>query len=682
MKTYILSLVALVCSCVTIIAGPKDKLKEYYNSYNVKRGIELYNNGEYQAAQALFEKEIQAHSDNGYAHFYIALINSDEYSQAIESYSKAIKYLKDDIYWQCFAYRNRGEIYNRIGNKEKATEDYNSAVARDPQDPRNYYGRGNYYYNNKQYDLSDKDYEMLNKLNIADFYGYTGRGRNAIARGNYKEAIKLYDKAEKLNGNISDILPFRAEAYIGEKNYFNAASDIVRTLAEDSHNAKAINLLDKMSVKGYKALELNIRAQMNKQKGNAYWPWLMARINLGSHRYEKAIEYYNKTQEMDAEYDFSSDVADCYVGMGKLEAALTYINQAIEIDSTVADNYYTRADIYYKMGDKEKTLTESDLYIVKSNSSAEGYLLKGLHELNLGMYEEAYNDIKYGQTHDPKNSAYYSAYLMRVAKARDNKEDMEKECNAVIEAYEEDKCSAVKAMFAYAYLGEADKAIGILDNKVKDEDDFYHYDAACLYSVIGDLDKSLEYLRMAYETGFVDFNHARCDYDLVALRRLSEFEQLTSEYELRLDKTIAEEKTDVETAKEIKVSEIPFVRESGVCKVKCAINGLPLYFYFDTGASDISISSVEASFMFKNEYISKDDIVGTSKFITADGSISEGTIINLKEVQFGDKVLRNVKASVVNNQHAPLLLGQSVFAKLGKIEIDNENKSIKISYTE
>ena len=61
---------------------------------------------------------------------------------------------------------------------------------------------------------------------------------------------------------------------------------------------------------------------------------------------------------------------------------------------------------------------------------------------------------------------------------------------------------------------------------------------------------------------------------------------------------------------------------------------------------------------------------------TADGNISEGTVINLKHVNFGGLELTDVKASVVKSQKAPLLLGQSVFGRLGKIEIDNDPANV------
>ena len=103
-------------------------------------------------------------------------------------------------------------------------------------------------------------------------------------------------------------------------------------------------------------------------------------------------------------------------------------------------------------------------------------------------------------------------------------------------------------------------------------------------------------------------------------------------------------------------------------------------FVFDTGASDVSISMVEASFMMKNGYLSKQDVIGSAKFSDAVGNVSEGTVINLKKVKFGDLELDNVRASVVRNQVAPLLLGQTVLSRIGKIEIDNQKKVIVVRY--
>jgi len=126
------------------------------------------------------------------------------------------------------------------------------------------------------------------------------------------------------------------------------------------------------------------------------------------------------------------------------------------------------------------------------------------------------------------------------------------------------------------------------------------------------------------------------------------------------------------------VTELPFTQQGGVNRVKCTINGLPLYFVFDTGAADVSISSVEANFMLKNGYLTNADFLGKQNYVTATGEIHEGTIINLREVRVGDVVLRDIKASVIKNQFAPLLLGQSCFRRFGTVEVDNKAHVIRL----
>lgn len=114
----------------------------------------------------------------------------------------------------------------------------------------------------------------------------------------------------------------------------------------------------------------------------------------------------------------------------------------------------------------------------------------------------------------------------------------------------------------------------------------------------------------------------------------------------------------------------------GVYEVPIEINGANMNFIFDTGASDITISAVEAIFLLKQGALTEDDIIGTEYYQIADGSISEGTVINLKTVKIGNKELNNVKASVIHNKKAPLLLGQSALAQFGKVSIDYKRKEI------
>lgn len=114
----------------------------------------------------------------------------------------------------------------------------------------------------------------------------------------------------------------------------------------------------------------------------------------------------------------------------------------------------------------------------------------------------------------------------------------------------------------------------------------------------------------------------------------------------------------------------------GVNQFPVEINGIQMYFIFDTGAGMVSISNVEANFLFKQGSLTKEDILGKANFIDANGDISEGTIINLRSIKIGEKIIYNIQASVVNNIKAPLLLGQTALEKFGKISIDNKRGEI------
>ena len=86
--------------------------------------------------------------------------------------------------------------------------------------------------------------------------------------------------------------------------------------------------------------------------------------------------------------------------------------------------------------------------------------------------------------------------------------------------------------------------------------------------------------------------------------------------------------------------------------------------------------------MVKNGYLNDSDVIGSQRYMDANGNVTVGTVVNLKNVVFGGMTLNNVRASVVRNQKAPLLLGQSVLGRLGKVEIDNANQMLKITHTQ
>lgn len=159
---------------------------------------------------------------------------------------------------------------------------------------------------------------------------------------------------------------------------------------------------------------------------------------------------------------------------------------------------------------------------------------------------------------------------------------------------------------------------------------------------------------------------------------LSTFQRLVNETNftgnIGVSTSISSSKTQTSNKKVIQMRRLA----SNTFTVPCKVNGLSLNFIFDTGASSVSISQSEAVFMLKNGYLSENDIIGTQKFQTASGDILEGTRIIIRKIEIGGMILRDVEASVVHSNNAPLLLGQSVLSRLGKIQIDYSNSTLTI----
>jgi len=650
------------------------------DSYNYSRGVEAINNNNAEEALDYLNKEINEHPDNGYAFAWIALVRNynEEFGRALTAANVAVKKIPSkDKEYKAFAYGTRAQVYLNLEDTIQALKDYSQAINIVPDDDRFYNQRAQVYYEQGKYDLADKDYLKMISLKEGDVMGYMGIGRNANAQKRYEDAIKQFDYVVKLEPNYSSAYSFRAESYIGLKKYNEAIDDVISALGID-RDRKAFYELQELADSAFEQTVAKLKVQKIKEPNEQSWDYDLGIVYERAAKYNKAIAYYKESLEKESNIITASRISSCYDDLGDYDKALEYCNQAIALDSVKTNYLYEKANILDNAGRTQEAIKTMSDYIANTPDEPAGYYQRGWFKDHFGDIEGALEDYTMAITLQP-NVAY--AYLNRGVLYRLKGENAKAESDfkqvvRLDSIPEEAECS----FYAYYYLGQKDKAIEIL-NTILDKDKKGNcYDAACLYSVMGEKEKALSYLRQSLEDGYRRFAHIKRDRDLNNIRNTEEFKVLMKEYEEKHLQEIAADADGDDSAYELKVEEIPFTKEGGVCKVKCAINGLPLHFIFDTGAADVSISSVEATFMAKNDFLSSSDIIGKQNYQTADGNITEGTIINLKDVKLGSLHLNNIKASVVRNQAAPLLLGQSVLSKLGKIEIDNTKKVLRITH--
>ena len=542
------------------------------------------------------------------------------------------------------------------------------------------FDRAEYYYKKKDFRKADADYDLIIKNNPSSDIAYLGKGRNASEEEEYQKAIELLNYAVKLNPESSKNFAFRAQAYMGLKKYAEAADDMISAMSIDLNNS-AFYAIQNWKIPEMNTLIAKLKIQAAKNKAEALWPYCIGIAYEANDIFVKAIDAYEKSLKIEPNDVLYYRLANCYDELGDSDLALDAIDKAIEIDSTDVDYLISKGNILYDMGRTKEAIATITAYIDKNPDYFGGYYRRGFFKDNTHDVDGAIEDYS---TSIMLDSTFTYAYLGRgdMYELKGNKEAAMADYRKVVEQdtiYGENNT----AQYALLALGEKDKAIAFLDSiLVHSENKGNLYDASCLYARMGNKKQALDYLEKSFEKGYRNFVHIGNDDDMDVLREMPEFKALIEKYRKMAESEKRKQKEELGIKDDLKeyTCEIPFTKENGTCYVKCKINGLPLKFTFDTGAADVSLSMVEANFMMKNGYLNKGDIIGKGYYSDATGTISEGTIVNIRKVEFGDLSLDNVRASIVKNQKAPLLLGQTVLSRAGKIEIDNEKKVLNVKY--
>lgn len=664
---------------------PLESFAQNNSEYSLNRGLEEYRAENYSSALEWFQKAVSQNPHNALANMYISIIQQadDQYGLALSAINRAINSIpKKDKEMIASAYAIRGDIYVEMGDTIKGLEDFAFAVKSDPTNRAIYKNRGQIYYEQGKYAQSDADYKKMSELDPGDTMGYMGVARNAIEQKKWNEAILLLDYVIKLSPDYSSGYSFRAEAYLGLNKWTDTANDIVKALAING-DRKAHYLMIHADKNLYPILKAKLQIQANKDKNEASWYYYLGQLVEVNNHYRDAIKYYTKGNDKDANSIFLERIADCYFALGDYHAALNFVDKGLAMAAEDDDLIMSKGDILNEMGHHDEAISMLDLFIDKNPEFGYGYYRRGWYKDEKGDREGAIDDYTMAITLAPTYAYSY------IGRGRDYEMLGQKELAAtdyrkVIEldtVPNDNSC----AQYAFLFLGEKDKAIDFMNRYMKNSDSRTGgtYDAACLYSLMGDTATALSYIEQALERGYRRFAHMEVDRDLENIRGLPQYKELIDKYKriqesenTVIDETVSSSMT---YSKVDEIIEIPFTKNMGVTKVKCTINELPLHFVFDTGAADVTMSLVEATFMLKNDYLKPDDFIGSARYIDANGDICEGAVVNLRHVNLGGVELPNVRASVVKNQKAPLLLGQSVLGRLGSIEIDNNKSVLRIT---
>lgn len=680
------TILATLLSLFTVIACAQ---RTTTSDYSYRKAVEAYyDEDDNSKALELLNEMLDGAPNHLDSRFLRAKIfrNAEKYDNALRDVNYAIKnYKGKPAVFKSTLYGLRGAIYDDMERYSDAAKDYQMAsrLAKkdNPERVQSYmFDYAQSLYNADDLTSAENVYFQMLKIDEGDVAAMVGLSRNYMDQKKYEEAMRYIKMAESYDESYSEIYRFKMQI-LDKMGKTDESVDAALKYMEMDDDAST-SVVAEYAGKHYTYAVAKVKAEMNKENASSNWILLLTNLYENHCDYAKAIELYDKVE---TEYGTNALInvyrANCYEEIGEYQKAIWDLTKALELQPGNEYILSSRGDTYRSAGMYDKAIADYSEAMEIDPSRSYCYYARGW------SYELSGNDAKAMADYDAgidldKEFPYLFLSRGEQYKKQGKTElanaDFEKVLD--IETIAEDGSCRHYALHA---LGRDQEAIEWMD-KIIENAPYYAgnwYDKACLLARMGRTDEALEALKIAFEKGFRRFAHIEHDDDMDPLRNLPEYKALIKQYKGKPIEETYEEVVVTQEAAEMLVSEVQMKKMAGgTYEVPCSINGLPLKFIFDTGASDVTISSVEANFMLKNDYLAAKDFKGNRRYLTADGNISDGAVICIREVQVGDVTLKNIEASVVKNQKAPLLLGQSVLEKFGTITIDNNSGKLIIKH--
>lgn len=289
---------------------------------------------------------INGDSKGDYLHYFqkgSSAYLSEDYDEAIEYYTQALKRNKEDP----LVYNGLGNCYFRLEEYGEAIKYYWTAIELDSKDAYYQYNMGNALYQQKKYEEAIPYLSECIKLVPKFTDAYTTKGDCLYYLGRFEDAVEYYDIATNLpSGDTAYVYYSKGAALYGLGKFADAITAYNQAIEKDPTYTVAY-----------------------ADKGNALCDLEMyeeARIE-----YDKALKLYPKST-----YSIVGK-GKSYYYQGKFKEAIELYDQAISLDPADLNIYAWKAYALFDMGSYEDCLTIGDKMLQLDPADGFGYYIKG-----------------------------------------------------------------------------------------------------------------------------------------------------------------------------------------------------------------------------------------------------------------------------------------------------------------
>ena len=449
----------------------------------------------------------------------------------------------------------------------------------------------------------------------------------------------------------------------GENDWSSTIADCFDTLWNNNGDERSERILLYEVPSEFETLLIDLLEEWSKNdSNNAYWPQLMGRYYFERSRYDEAVSWYEEAFKRNSH---ATELANLAYACHKARRYYTGRYYGMKATTYEPLNDYAQCVYAHMFMDTEcfqyaREVMEKYLPYKPDDPAIHQLLAEALRfEGNL---EKALEHAEKAVSLAPDVAVAYftrAKILHDLGREDEEKRDLERTLDLL--AIEEEAYNDLRflTLMMLGRTDEARKELAKGETMCAHQPDYQLYKALCL-AIEGRSDDALEMLKNAFHDGLIKFIMVKTSPLFKPLREVAGVMEAINMAEIWHFAGLGQESLDKESI--TKWSKIPYKRVGDRLLIEGEVNEVQLPMVIDLGSYENTISSTQAA-----------------SLLAASDDIKAGTVVNLQSVNLGGQVFDNVRATVVDDEDSPLVLGEAMMMRIMMIYDDEEDCIICIS---
>lgn len=510
------------------------------SSVEVRSARALYAKKDYVGAMENLKKAIKEDSKDVEALFMLSVLyyEMNDFDNAFKYIDKAIKYGKKDPNLPIY-HGTKASFYLESNDTVAALKEYDFAISLDPSNKEVLLDRAIMFRKMKQYDKSTAELKKVIAME-PNHQAYRGVAQNEYLKKNYKAAADWYTTTLE---NFSDsyyTYILRGKSYLMMKEYDKAFDDVLSAIPTKYFEEASHLLNELVDSTSFDSVMNKLKNRVEEKPSKLISENVIPNLYYNYGKVYEAIDIYSSTLHSGEANDYIAClyIADCYLLAGEYDKALAYCDSAYAVDPKKMRCWRSKLRIYTIMEEYDKALATADVLLEdNSNSSVKRLSKKALLEKKSlldkkseikqlkGDLQGAMDDLEQSCAivEDNFDNLKKATLLYKMGRQKDGEQILKK----LLE--DQEFVSGRHAKYAYALLGQKDKARSLCETEIaEDSDDFFNI--ACTYGVLGEYSKGLPYIRKSLEKQPTYIVDILVDFDMEEYKKLPEFWNLINDF--------------------------------------------------------------------------------------------------------------------------------------------------------